>query len=50
VPTVFQTYQDHRMAMSMALLGLRHHGMTLSDPACVGKTYPGFFADLDQLR
>jgi 3-phosphoshikimate 1-carboxyvinyltransferase len=38
------------MAMSLALLGLRHRGMTLSDPACVGKTYPGFFADLDQLR
>jgi 3-phosphoshikimate 1-carboxyvinyltransferase len=45
-----RTYNDHRMAMSGALVGLRVPGVTILNPACVGKTYPGFFADLEQLR
>ena len=45
-----ETYQDHRMAMSLALVGLRVPGIVIRNPACVGKTYPGFFADLDALR
>lgn len=49
-PTVFHTYEDHRMAMSLALLGLRWPGMRLADPGCVAKTYPGFFEDLELLR
>jgi 3-phosphoshikimate 1-carboxyvinyltransferase len=47
---VVETYNDHRMAMSMALVGLRVGGIVLRDPACVAKTYPNFFQDLDQLR
>lgn len=47
---VFETYEDHRMAMSLALLGLRFAGISLADPGCVAKTYPGFFTDLDKLR
>lgn len=50
VPTRFATYEDHRMAMSLALLGLRVPGIEISDPGCVAKTYPGYFADLDRLR
>ncbi len=46
----FQTYNDHRMAMSLALLGLRIPGIVIEDPGCVAKTYPNFFADLEQLR
>ena len=46
----FQTYDDHRMAMSLALIGLRAPGIEIEDPGCVAKTYPGFFADLEQLR
>ena len=46
----FETYDDHRMAMSLALLGLRVHGVEIADPGCVAKTYPRFFADLDRLR
>ena len=46
----FETYDDHRMAMSLALLGLRVPGVEIADPGCVAKTYPGFFADLDRLR
>lgn len=44
-----QTYDDHRMAMSFALLGLRVPGIRILDPGCTGKTYPHFFTDLDRL-
>jgi 3-phosphoshikimate 1-carboxyvinyltransferase len=47
---VLQTYKDHRMAMSLALVGLRIPGVIIDDPGCVAKTYPMFFRDLDQLR
>jgi len=40
------TYDDHRMAMSFALLGLRTPGIRIVDPDCVAKTYPGFWQDL----
>jgi len=43
------TYNDHRMAMSFALAGLRIPGVAIRNPACTAKTYPGFFADLDQV-
>lgn len=46
----FETYDDHRMAMSFALLGLIVPGVAIRDPACVAKTYPGFFAALDLLQ
>jgi 3-phosphoshikimate 1-carboxyvinyltransferase len=45
-----ETYDDHRMAMSLALVGLRVPGVVVKNPACVAKTYPGFFTDLDRLR
>jgi 3-phosphoshikimate 1-carboxyvinyltransferase len=44
------TYNDHRMAMSLALIGLCVPGITVNDPGCVRKTYPGFFQDLELLR
>ena len=44
------TYNDHRMAMSFALAGLRIPGVTILDPGCVAKTYPGFWTDLERLR
>lgn len=40
------TYRDHRMAMSLALVGLRQEGIVINDPGCVEKTYPRFFRDL----
>lgn len=43
------TYDDHRMAMSMALVGLRVPGVVIRDPGCTRKTYPEFFADLSRL-
>jgi len=43
------TYNDHRMAMSLALAGLRMEGIRIENPACTAKTYPEFFADLEKL-
>ena len=40
------TYDDHRMAMSMALVGLAVPGVVIRDPGCTSKTYPDFFRDL----
>jgi 3-phosphoshikimate 1-carboxyvinyltransferase len=40
------TYNDHRMAMSFALAGLRIAGVRINNPECVSKTYPEFFEDL----
>jgi 3-phosphoshikimate 1-carboxyvinyltransferase len=45
-----EAYNDHRMAMSMALIGLRVPGIVIKNPACVAKTYPTFFEDLERLR
>ncbi len=49
-PAVVQTYGDHRMAMSFALLGLRNPGIRIADPEVVAKTYPRYFDDLGLLR
>lgn len=43
------TYNDHRMAMSLALTGLRIPGVTILNPGCTAKTYPNFFRDLSGL-
>jgi 3-phosphoshikimate 1-carboxyvinyltransferase len=43
------TYDDHRMAMSLALVGLAVAGVIIRDPNCTAKTYPGFFKDLEGL-
>jgi 3-phosphoshikimate 1-carboxyvinyltransferase len=38
-----ETYDDHRMAMSFALFGLRVPGIEIVDPDCVAKTFPAYF-------
>ncbi|QDT69135.1 3-phosphoshikimate 1-carboxyvinyltransferase [Planctomycetes bacterium MalM25] len=43
---VVETYDDHRMAMSLALVGLRQPGVRISNPGCTAKTYPEYFEDL----
>jgi len=45
-PAMVHCYDDHRIAMSFAILGAAAGGVTIEDPACVSKTYPGFFRDL----
>lgn len=44
-----ETYNDHRMAMSFALAGMKIPGVTIQNPGCTAKTYPQFFEDLSQL-
>src|SRR3982074_3941194 len=46
---IIETYNDHRMAMSLALVGLKVPGIVIDNPACVAKTYPPFFDDLGRL-
>jgi 3-phosphoshikimate 1-carboxyvinyltransferase len=43
------TYDDHRMAMSFALAGLRVPGVVIRDPGCVAKTWPSYFDALARL-
>ncbi|HEY6880754.1 MAG TPA: 3-phosphoshikimate 1-carboxyvinyltransferase [Polyangiales bacterium] len=45
-----ETYDDHRMAMSFALVGLRVPGIEIKDPSCVNKTFPTYFDVLETLR
>ncbi len=49
-PACVQTYNDHRMAMAFALLGLRVGGIRIENPGCVSKTFPDYFAVLEALR
>ena len=44
-PVVIETYNDHRMAMAFAVLGLARPGISIRNPKCVAKSYPGFWKD-----
>ena len=46
-PAACRTYDDHRMAMSLAVAGLAGEGVTLDAPACVNISYPSFYQMLD---
>ncbi len=46
---IVQTYNDHRMAMALALAGLKVPCLIIDNPACVAKTYPRFFEDLEKV-
>lgn len=45
-----KTYDDHRMAMAFALVGLRVPGVGIENPGCVAKTFPRYFEVLESLR
>ena len=47
--TRIETYEDHRIAMSFALAGLKIGRITILNPDCVGKTYPGYWDALRSL-
>ncbi|MGV0878554.1 3-phosphoshikimate 1-carboxyvinyltransferase [Martelella sp. FLE1502] len=49
LPAEIDTFADHRIAMSFALAGLKISGITILDPLCVGKTYPGYWDALASL-
>ena len=43
------TYDDHRMAMSFSLAGLRIPGVKIKDPDCVSKTFPNYFEEFEKI-
>ncbi len=49
LPAEIDSFADHRIAMSFALAGLKLHGITILDPACVAKTYPDYWRALASL-
>jgi 3-phosphoshikimate 1-carboxyvinyltransferase len=48
-PARIHPFGDHRIAMSLAIAGLRAPGIVIEDPECVGKTFPDFFDRLSAL-
>ena len=44
------TYNDHRMAMSMAVAGLRVPGIRIIGPECVNKSFPDFWERFQRLQ
>jgi len=44
-----ETYNDHRIAMSFAILGLRTPDTKIKDKNCVNKSFPGFWEELEKL-
>lgn len=42
-PAELDTYDDHRMAMSFAVIGLGCPGLVIRNPQCCEKTFPDFF-------
>jgi len=48
-PAAIDTYNDHRMAMSFALAGLRCPGLVINDPECCAKTFPDFFTRFEAM-
>lgn len=47
-PVEIDTYHDHRIAMSFGVLGTVRAGLRIANPACVNKTYPRFWEDLER--
>lgn len=41
-------FNDHRIAMSFAILGSVVKGVVIKDPECVNKTYPSFWKDIEE--
>src|ERR1700678_3415516 len=50
LPAAVETYDDHRIAMSFAVTGLKLGGLKIKQPGCVVKTFPDFFDRLAALR
>ena len=46
---IVDSHGDHRIAMSLALTGLRRPGVSVANPEVVAKSYPSFWSDLEGL-
>ena len=49
-PAAIDTYNDHRIAMSFSLIGLKVPGIRIKNPSCVNKTFPTYFDVLQSLK
>ena len=49
-PAAAFSYDDHRIAMSLAILGAAGEGVTIERPECVNISYPAFYQTLEELR
>ena len=45
-----ETYNDHRIAMSFAVAGLRQEGIVITNPSCVAKSFPGFWDEFHKIE
>ena len=48
-PARFETYDDHRMAMSLAVFASKAGGCEIADPGCVAKTYSDYWRDFERM-
>ena len=48
-PAVVSSCNDHRIAMALAVLGLRTGGLIIKNSECINKSYPNFIRDLKSL-
>ena len=48
-PTIIDSHNDHRMAMSFAIAGLKVPGIKITNPDCVSKSFPGFWNKLKEI-
>jgi len=48
-PAVIDSHNDHRMAMSFAIAGLKIPGIKINNPECVNKSFPQFWQKLNEL-
>lgn len=47
-PVQVKTYDDHRVAMAFSLLGLVVEGISVEEPECVSKSFPGFWDEMQR--
>ncbi len=47
---LIHTYDDHRVAMAFAILGLDHDPIEIEEPECVGKSFPDFWNEFERFR
>lgn len=48
-PAEVATYDDHRMAMALSLIGLRVEGIRIANPGCTAKTFANYFEIFEKL-
>lgn len=47
--TRIETFEDHRVAMSFALTGMRTDGIVIDNPMCCRKTFENYFEILEEI-